>query len=124
MEAVGRGLGRPSLRADRRLANGFNKGFSTQMTVDKIVSNDPQKALANTSIAELVPFLAKARLHHVAVVDETDHLIGLVTQTDLVMALFKGDVGSTSQKYDKRYQELKMHYKECLEMIAEASDVI
>ncbi|NDW03681.1 CBS domain-containing protein [Jiella sp. 40Bstr34] len=98
MEAVGRGLGRPSLRADRRLANGFNKGFSTQMTVDKIVSKDPQKALANTSIAELVPFLAKARLHHVAVVDETDHLIGLVTQTDLVMALFKGDVGSMASR--------------------------
>ena len=96
--AVGKGLGRLALRADKRLKNGFNKGFSTQMTVERIVSKDPKKALATTSIAELVPFLAKARLHHVAVVDETDHLIGLVTQTDLVMALFKGDVGGTASK--------------------------
>ncbi|WP_322186248.1 HPP family protein [Fulvimarina sp. 2208YS6-2-32] len=96
IEAVGKGIGRPSLRAGKRLANGLDKGFSTQMTVDSIVSKDSRKAFAHTSIAELVPFLASARLHHIAVVDETDRLIGLVTQTDLVMALFRGDMGEAT----------------------------
>lgn len=93
VEAVGRGLRRPSLRPAGRLAHGFARGFSTQMAVERIVTKNPPKAYRDTAIAELVPYLATARLHHVAVVDETDRLIGLVTQTDLVLALFKGDIG-------------------------------
>lgn len=93
VEAVGRGLGRPSLRPQKRLAHGFSKGFSTRMPVEQIVTKNPPKATRDTAIAGLVPFLATARLHHIAIVDDTDRLVGLVTQTDLVLALFHGDVG-------------------------------
>ncbi|WAP66731.1 HPP family protein [Jiella pelagia] len=93
VDAVGKGLGQPSLRADKRLERGLGKGFSARMPVEKIASKDPLTAMSTTSIAELVPILSKAGLHHIAVVDEASRLIGLVTQTDLVMALFKGDVG-------------------------------
>ncbi len=90
VKAVGKGLGRPALRTAKRLADGFEKGFSTWMTVDRIATPNPQKATANTPIAELVPFLARKQLHHIAIVDEADRLIGLVTQTDLIAALFRG----------------------------------
>ncbi|WP_246218119.1 HPP family protein [Jiella pacifica] len=93
VDAVGKGLGRPSLWADKRLERGLHQGFSTRLPVEKIASKDPQTAMTTTSIAELVPILSKAGLHHIAVVDETSRLIGLVTQSDLVMALFKGDIG-------------------------------
>ncbi|ORE89653.1 HPP family protein [Aurantimonas sp. 22II-16-19i] len=98
VEAVGRGLGRPSLRPKKRLANGFSQGFSTRMPVERIVTKNPPKATRDTAIADLVPFLATARLHHVAIVDDTDRLVGLVTQTDLVMALFHGDVGGGTRE--------------------------
>lgn len=97
LDAVGRGLGRPSLKADKRLGRSLDKGFSTRMPVERIASKDPQTARSTTAIAELVPVLSKTGLRHVAVVDEMDRLIGLVTQTDLVMALFKGDVEGISK---------------------------
>ncbi|MCQ0990359.1 HPP family protein [Jiella marina] len=100
VDAVGKGLGRPSLLADKRLERGLDKGFSTRMPVERIASKAPLTAMTTTSIAELVPILSKAGLHHIAVVDEATRLIGLVTQTDLVMALFKGNVGSMNKRAD------------------------
>jgi len=39
-------------------------------------------------IAEIVPFMADAGLHHLPVVDEDGHLVGMVTQSDVVAAMF------------------------------------
>lgn len=43
----------------------------------------------DTPIAELVPLMAGAGLHHLPVVDDARRLVGIVTQTDLVAALYE-----------------------------------
>ena len=54
-------------------------------------------ARPDTPIAQIVPFMADAGLHHLPVVDEDGHLVGMVTQSDVVAAMFavgSGEVGA------------------------------
>jgi len=46
---------------------------------------------ADMHIVELVPMLSDRGLHHVPVVDADARLVGMVTQSDLIAALFTGD---------------------------------
>ena len=43
-------------------------------------------------IVELVPMLSDQGLHHVPVVDASKRLVGMITQSDLIAALYTGDV--------------------------------
>jgi CBS domain-containing membrane protein len=43
-------------------------------------------------IVDLVPMLADQGLHHVPVVDADKRLVGMITQSDLIAALYTGDV--------------------------------
>jgi CBS domain-containing membrane protein len=45
-------------------------------------------------IVDLVPLLSDQGLHHVPVVDRDKRLVGMVTQSDLIAALYAGDVMS------------------------------
>jgi CBS domain-containing membrane protein len=49
------------------------------------------RTIRNTShVVELVPLLSGTGLHHVPVVDHERRLVGIVTQSDLVAALYRG----------------------------------
>lgn len=43
-------------------------------------------------IVELVPMLSDRGMHHVPVVDAGKHIVGMITQSDLIAALYTGDV--------------------------------
>ncbi|RFC63176.1 HPP family protein [Fulvimarina endophytica] len=101
VNAIGRGLSWPPVRGGKRLGHGLDKGFSARMPVERIAARNPRTAKASTAIADLVPTLSKAGLHHVAVTDDAGRLVGLVTQTDLVMALFSGDVRGTGEMVEE-----------------------
>ena len=81
MSATGSGLGwrlRSIGNSDRRL-----KG-----RVEDIMSAPVKAARPGTHIAQLVPFMTDSGLHHLPVVDEGGRLVGMVTQSDLMAAMF------------------------------------
>ncbi|MEF2551617.1 CBS domain-containing protein [Aurantimonas sp. A2-1-M11] len=88
--AVGRGVGRPSLGPKGRLRNGLATGLSMRSPVRQIMAGVPYRASVDTPIADLVPLMGDAGLHHTPVTNVSGRLVGLVTQTDLVNALFRG----------------------------------
>ncbi len=62
----------------------------TPRTVADIMTRRVQSALPETMIAKLVPPMADMGLHHMPVVDERNRVVGIVTQSDLIAALFQG----------------------------------
>lgn len=59
--------------------------------VGQIMTTPCLTARADMHIVELVPMLSDKGLHHVPVVDADSRLVGMVTQSDLIAALFTGD---------------------------------
>lgn len=57
--------------------------------VGQIMSAHVSTALETTPVVELVPLMADVGHHHVPVVDAERKLVGMVTQTDLVAALYE-----------------------------------
>ena len=57
--------------------------------VGQIMSSKVVTARDTTPIAELVPLMANTGLHHVPVVDHDGRFVGIVTQSDLVAALYE-----------------------------------
>jgi len=57
--------------------------------VGQIMSSPVKTATVATPIVDLVPWMADTGLHHVPVVDEERRIAGMVTQTDLVAALYE-----------------------------------
>ncbi|WP_332686138.1 CBS domain-containing protein [Devosia sp.] len=43
---------------------------------------------AISNLAQIVPFMADAGLHHLPVVDEDGRVVGMVTQSDVMAAMF------------------------------------
>lgn len=62
------------------------------LTVADIMTRRVQSALPTTMIAKIVPPMADTGLHHLPVVDETNRVVGIVTQSDLLAALFRRDL--------------------------------
>lgn len=58
--------------------------------VGQIMSTDAAPVAMDRPIAELVPLLADRGLHHLPVVDGERRLAGMVTQSDLIAALYNG----------------------------------
>lgn len=56
--------------------------------VGQIMSAPVRTATDATPVVELVPLMADTGLHHVPIVDAERRLVGMVTQTDLVAALY------------------------------------
>lgn len=58
--------------------------------IREIMTSPVQTARQDTVVAELVPAMADGELHQVPIVDQEGLLVGIVTQSDLVAALFRG----------------------------------
>lgn len=61
-----------------------------QNTVEAVMSRAVETAEQNDHIATLVPKLSDGGRHHIPVVDAERRLVGMVTQSDLVAALYHG----------------------------------
>jgi CBS domain-containing membrane protein len=57
--------------------------------VGQIMTSPVQTAAEGESVVELVPRLSDQGLHHVPVIDSERRLTGMVTQSDLVAALYR-----------------------------------
>lgn len=57
--------------------------------VGQIMTADVCTAAADKPVAELVPVFADAGHHHIPIVDGERRLVGIVTQSDLVVALYR-----------------------------------
>jgi CBS domain-containing membrane protein len=65
--------------------------------VGQIMSMQPVTIPESAHVAELVPFMSDGGLHHMPVVDERRKLVGMVTQSDLVGALYRGGADGVSE---------------------------
>ena len=62
--------------------------------VGQIMAAPVYSAKETMHIVELVPLLSERGLHHIPIVDAERRLIGMVTQSDLIAALYAGSVAS------------------------------
>jgi CBS domain-containing membrane protein len=60
--------------------------------VGQIMASPVVTARTDMHIVELIPLLSDKGLHHIPIVDASGHLEGMVTQTDLIAALYTGYV--------------------------------
>ena len=60
--------------------------------VGQIMASPVVTAREDMHIVELVPLLSERGLHHVPIVNSEQRLVGMVTQTDLIAALYAGAV--------------------------------
>ena len=60
--------------------------------VGQIMAKPPFTVSENDLISSLVPLLSDKGLHHIPVVDEKSHLSGIITQSDLIAALYQGAI--------------------------------
>ena len=81
MSAMGSGLG-------WRLRAISNSDRALKGKVEDIMSAPVKAARPETHLAQIVPFMADAGLHHLPVVDEDGRLVGMVTQSDVMAAMF------------------------------------
>lgn len=79
-----RGAARPRLRVAAR--------------VDEIMTRDVRVAHAGDPIADLVEAFSDGGLHHLPVVDDERRVVGVVTQSDLVAALFQAGPAAPGER--------------------------
>lgn len=89
MSAVGSGLG-------WRLRAISNSDRSLRGVVEDIMSKPVRAARPEMLIAQIVPAMADEGLHHLPVVDADGRIVGMLTQSDLVAALFAAAAGPDS----------------------------
>lgn len=68
--------------------------------VGQIMTAAVQTASTDTHIVELVPLLSNKGKHHVPVVDNEGRLAGMLTQSDLIAALYRGQLLDPGQEKD------------------------
>lgn len=66
--------------------------------VGQIMSSPATTVSTSTPMVELVPLMADAGRHHVPVVDDERRLAGMVTQSDLVAALYETSLAQRGQR--------------------------
>ncbi|MBA2963643.1 MULTISPECIES: HPP family protein [Ramlibacter] len=57
--------------------------------VGQIMTRKVRVASSNRPIAELIPVFSEGGHHHIPIIDEVGKLVGIITQTDLVRALYR-----------------------------------
>jgi CBS domain-containing membrane protein len=60
--------------------------------VGQIMSTEVQVASINKPVVELVPLMSDAGLHQLPVIDEERRLVGMLTQSDLIAALYESSL--------------------------------
>jgi CBS domain-containing membrane protein len=58
--------------------------------VADIMTTPVRSALPETPVADLVPLLSDGGLHHLPIIDRDGRLVGIITQSDVIGALFSG----------------------------------
>ncbi|MCB5185694.1 HPP family protein [Methylobacillus gramineus] len=64
--------------------------------VGQIMTSQVLTTSIDTHIVELVPLLSEHGIHHIPVIDHERRLAGIVTQSDLIAALYRGRVTDTT----------------------------
>ncbi|MRW90932.1 CBS domain-containing protein [Duganella sp. FT80W] len=64
--------------------------------VGQIMTQHPTTARVDTPIVDLVPLMADSGFHHIPIVDEEQRFVGIVTQSDLVAALYESRFAETA----------------------------
>ncbi len=82
----------PHIGFAQRLKQGLNAGRAPDASVADIMTTPVKSARPDTPIANLIPMMLDAGLHHLPVMDAHLQLVGIVTQTDLIAALFYGNL--------------------------------
>jgi CBS domain-containing membrane protein len=59
------------------------------LPVERLMTRDVRTATPRQPLAELVPLFSDLGYHHLPVIDPQRHVIGIVTQSDLVAALYR-----------------------------------
>jgi len=77
----------PRLGWARRLSLAARRGRAPAGRVEDIMTAPVVTARPETRIAEVVARLSESGLHHMPVVGEDDRLVGIISQSDLVVAL-------------------------------------
>ncbi|TCT06635.1 HPP family protein [Aquabacter spiritensis] len=83
------GIKGPRVAFAQRLRHVVRLARAPQGSVQEIMTVTVRAARPETPIADLVPLMADGGLHAVPVVDSNDQLAGIVTQSDLIAALFR-----------------------------------
>jgi CBS domain-containing membrane protein len=65
--------------------------------VGQIMTAQPTTARTATPIIDLVPLMADSGFHHIPIVDDEARFVGIVTQSDLVAALYRSRYAETNQ---------------------------
>lgn len=60
--------------------------------IGQIMSKEVYTAEANQSIVDLVPLMSDSEVHQMPVIDEQGKLVGMISQTDMIAALFEHGV--------------------------------
>jgi len=64
--------------------------------VGQIMTSAVQSAALDAHIVELVQPLSDSGIHHIPIVDDQRRLVGMVTQSDMVAALYRGNANLTA----------------------------
>lgn len=64
--------------------------------VGQIMTRAVKTASADMHIVELVPMLSDLGLHHIPVIDHERRLAGMITQSDLIAALYRGGINEVA----------------------------
>ena len=88
-----RGLGMDDYGTLRRSLRHLLGKKHAPHTVREIMTRNPVTARTDMAAVELVPLMANAGYHHIPVVDSQGRFAGMVTQSDLVAALYESRLG-------------------------------
>ncbi|TCN31247.1 HPP family protein [Sinorhizobium americanum] len=89
--------GRLQIGLRERIGNIIGLPAKSPRLVSEIMTTRVQSALPETMIAKLVPPMADMGLHHMPIVDAENRVVGIVTQSDLIAALFQGRLDAVQQ---------------------------
>ncbi len=64
--------------------------------VGQIMTHHPTTARVDTPIVDLVPLMADSGFHHIPIVDHEQRFVGIITQSDLVAALYESRFAETA----------------------------
>ncbi|MFC0352150.1 HPP family protein [Undibacterium danionis] len=67
----------------------FQNQTGKKRIVGEIMTTKVYTAQDNAHIVDLVPVLSDGGMHHIPIVDQIGHLVGIVTQSDLIAALYR-----------------------------------
>lgn len=68
--------------------------------VGDIMTRQVRVASVNRHLSELIPLFGSTGHHHIPIIDGADHLVGIVTQSDVVAALSALGPASRDRLYD------------------------